>query len=116
MEKQKDVDRTEIQKIQNEMLNAIKEEARKTAVYNIQYSPNGLYQKKNYMSYFLGIDKKFQNEFLNFRGAVKTAIKKLNMDHIGIFNLNEYMDYFNDLVQTTDKFGQKPKTNQGNKK
>ena len=116
MEKQKDTEKGDSQRIQTEMLNAIKDDARKTAVYGFQHAPNGLYQKKNYTSYFLGIDKKFSNEFLNFRTSVKNAIKKVNIENIGVFDLKEYSEYFADILQANEKFFQKGKPGQGSRK
>lgn len=58
MEKNKDSDKSDLQNAQKEALESLKPEARTSSTVAIQHSPAGIYQKNNYVSIFLSIEKK----------------------------------------------------------
>lgn len=58
IEKAKEGDKIDIQKLQNEVLGALKDEHKVGIVYSYHNNPAAMYQKVNYMSFFFGFDKK----------------------------------------------------------
>lgn len=58
MEKNKDHEKGDVQRAQTEALECLREEARKTSSIATQHSPQGLYQKSNFVSIFMAVDKK----------------------------------------------------------
>lgn len=57
-EKSKEGERSDSQKLQTELLAALKDEHKTGLVYSIHNNPGAMYQKTNFVSYFFGFDKK----------------------------------------------------------
>ena len=104
-EKTREGDRSDNQKMQQEVQGALKEELKKNVISSIQYSVPGMYGKMNFIAYFFAFDKKYQSDLLSIKGSITNALKKSQIEHIAVMELKDYIDYFTDLLKANEKGG-----------